>query len=369
MLWILGWMTFCLLLSGLLWGLECQIKKARFTERGVRISYPILLSIKLVLIVVMFHAVYGIGLRRERFFLDHENFIVELLNPLGLYFVGHIDDRHGLSGRVKAAIIGAVWVMVALTRCAEAYAGNHSLGLDRALLQPLLGFFLTIALPLLDGMNGLFALFSASAIIALNRWSMEDCCDRMWTAVAFKPGYWVAFLFAVALLSFLPWNLLKDGIRLGEAAVLPVGYILALKAGEGIQLPAPDPRPWFLSGAIMLLPALDFVLVIWFRLRRRRSPFRGGHDHLLHRLQQSGWSPMRALALLAGPAAALAGWKVLFVIYGMAVELSFEAAAPWRFAGSAIAGAGALCTCLLFWRGYTKVDPYQSGAVDERGRP
>jgi UDP-GlcNAc:undecaprenyl-phosphate GlcNAc-1-phosphate transferase len=98
-------------------------------------------------------------------------------------------------------------------------------------------------------------------------------------------------------LGFLIWNRTPARIYMGDAGALFLGVLLATLT---IRL-NPDTQTLFASFAIPILllavPILDTCVAVFSRLRRGISPFKGGKDHLSHRLIRLGFS--RKLAAIS----------------------------------------------------------------------
>jgi UDP-GlcNAc:undecaprenyl-phosphate/decaprenyl-phosphate GlcNAc-1-phosphate transferase len=115
-------------------------------------------------------------------------------------------------------------------------------------------------------------------------------------------------LFA-AMLGFLIWNKSPAKIYMGDAGALFLGTVIAVLT---IRLD-PDVQSKSISFAVPLLllaiPILDTSVAVVSRLRRKKSIFEGGHDHLSHRLMRKGFTKRQsayALWSLAGIFAAIA---------------------------------------------------------------
>ena len=115
-------------------------------------------------------------------------------------------------------------------------------------------------------------------------------------------------LFA-AMLGFLIWNKSPAKIYMGDAGALFLGTVIAVLT---IRLD-PDVQSKSISFAVPLLllaiPILDTSVAVVSRLRRKKSIFEGGHDHLSHRLVRKGFTKRQsayALWSLAGIFAAIA---------------------------------------------------------------
>jgi UDP-GlcNAc:undecaprenyl-phosphate GlcNAc-1-phosphate transferase len=109
------------------------------------------------------------------------------------------------------------------------------------------------------------------------------------------------------MLGFLIWNKSPAKIYMGDAGALFLGTVIAVLS---IRLD-PDVESKTISFAIPLLllavPILDTSVAVVSRIRRRRSIFQGGHDHLSHRLMRKGFSKRQSAYALWSLAAIFAG--------------------------------------------------------------
>jgi len=110
-----------------------------------------------------------------------------------------------------------------------------------------------------------------------------------------------------AMLGFLIWNKSPAKIYMGDAGALFLGTVIAVLT---IRLD-PDVQSKTISFAVPLLllavPILDTSVAVISRIRRRRSIFEGGHDHLSHRLMRKGFSKRQSAYALWSLAAIFAG--------------------------------------------------------------
>lgn len=116
-----------------------------------------------------------------------------------------------------------------------------------------------------------------------------------------------------AMLSFLIWNKSPAKIYMGDAGALFLGAMIAVLT---IRLD-PQVQGKTTSFAIPLLllavPILDTTVAVLSRLRRRRSIFQGGHDHLSHRLMRKGFTKRQS---------AYALWSLAAIFAGIAVTIA-----------------------------------------------
>ena len=95
---------------------------------------------------------------------------------------------------------------------------------------------------------------------------------------------------AGATLGFLIWNRSPARIYMGDSGALFLGVLIATLT---IRLkPQTDSIVVSFSIPLLLLaiPILDTSVAVVSRIRRNLSPFKGGKDHLSHRLTRSGFS-------------------------------------------------------------------------------
>ena len=110
-----------------------------------------------------------------------------------------------------------------------------------------------------------------------------------------------------AMLGFLIWNKSPAKIYMGDAGALFLGTVIAVLT---IRLdPLVESKAISFSIPLLLLavPILDTTVAVLSRIRRKRSVFEGGHDHLSHRLMRKGFSKRQSAYALWSLAAIFAG--------------------------------------------------------------
>jgi UDP-GlcNAc:undecaprenyl-phosphate/decaprenyl-phosphate GlcNAc-1-phosphate transferase len=151
------------------------------------------------------------------------------------------------------------------------------------------------ALNLLDNMDGVAASTAAAGAGAL----------AILAAIVGQPGLAVmATAVAAASVAFLPSNL-RGRLYLGDGGALFLGFVLA---GLALSIRLPLEGVWRPLATALVLGVLvtDTAIVVASRLLGGRPVFRGGTDHVSHRLAAFGVSePRVALAhVVAGALAA-----------------------------------------------------------------
>jgi UDP-GlcNAc:undecaprenyl-phosphate GlcNAc-1-phosphate transferase len=185
--------------------------------------------------------------------------------------MGVIDDLHPLKPFMKLGF-QVIAVLVFLFLTPPAVLPFHGTGFwpgELVLFIWLLG--ITNALNLLDNMDGLTAGVGAVAALGL-------------AFVGLGPQY-VLFPLAGALVGFLVFNHSPAKIYLGDSGSHLVGFSLATLPLFGL----PQSQSW-IPVVVLVVPIIDTTFVTVTRLMRGVSPFRGGKDHISHRLVEKGWS-------------------------------------------------------------------------------
>ena len=120
-----------------------------------------------------------------------------------------------------------------------------------------------------------------------------------------------------AMLGFLIWNKSPAKIYMGDAGALFLGTVIAVLT---IRLdPLVESKAISFSIPLLLLavPILDTTVAVLSRIRRKRSIFEGGHDHLSHRLMRKGFSKRQS---------AYALWSLAAIFAGIAATISISEA-------------------------------------------
>jgi UDP-GlcNAc:undecaprenyl-phosphate GlcNAc-1-phosphate transferase len=110
----------------------------------------------------------------------------------------------------------------------------------------------------------------------------------------------ISTVIAGSTLGFLKWNHSPARIYMGDAGSLFLGSLMASILVRFEPNPTNYPTYFFVPLFLIAVPLLDTTVVIISRLSRHVSPFKGGKDHLSHRLIGLGLSKVRAVVLLWG---------------------------------------------------------------------
>ena len=125
--------------------------------------------------------------------------------------------------------------------------------------------------------------------------------------------YLVAALSTVtagATLGFLVWNKSPAKIYMGDAGALFLGVLLATLTVRFEPTTQSPISAYFVPIFLLAIPILDTTVAVLSRIRRHISPFKGGQDHLSHRLIRAGCSRRTAAFSLWGLSALYASIAV-----------------------------------------------------------
>jgi UDP-GlcNAc:undecaprenyl-phosphate GlcNAc-1-phosphate transferase len=121
----------------------------------------------------------------------------------------------------------------------------------------------------------------------------------------------LSIVMAGSTLGFLIWNRVPARIYMGDAGSLFLGVLIATLT---IRF---EPETESLTGSfvvtllLLAIPILDTTIAVLSRLRRKTSPFKGGRDHLSHRLVRAGLSRKISAVILWS----LTGLFALFAVF------------------------------------------------------
>ena len=221
--------------------------------------------------------------------LSQENYRSNLLTATSLFgpalilgLVGLIDDKRALAPLPRFIAQSAAGIFTAVLIIATDTVGNPSgNSLIDGVITVLWIVGISNSINFFDNLDG-----GAAGAIAATSFALF--------LIAYNTGQFLISATAItifaAMLGFLIWNKSPAKIYMGDAGALFLGTIIAVLT---IRL-NPEVESKAISFAIPILllavPILDTSVAVLSRIRRRRSIFQGGHDHLSHRLMRKGFT-------------------------------------------------------------------------------
>jgi UDP-GlcNAc:undecaprenyl-phosphate GlcNAc-1-phosphate transferase len=226
---------------------------------------------------------------------------VILVGALVLHLMGLYDDRRALSAWPKLALQLAValgTVLLSDVRLLYAFLSQYPGG-EAASIAMTVAWIIVIvnAVNFIDNMDGLAAGIAAIAALCF---MVATILNGQWFIAS------ALALLAGSLCGFLVWNIPPARIFMGDGGSLFIGYMLACLAARTTFVDSAHPdyalgTAWygiFMPILVLAIPLYDGVYVTVWRVRRGKSPFVGGHEHISHRLVQLGLSRRRAVFVL-----------------------------------------------------------------------
>ncbi len=243
----------------------------------------------LVLFLVWYHPLFGIELIKSKLYAAFFASIIILL-------IGVADDLCPYSPKLRLglsaiAVVAAVGLGITLDKVTNPLGGFFNLSLTLGTVVAfvwLMGMMYTTKI--LDGLDGL-----SSGVVTIGALMIFLLTQSQ---AFYQPNVaLVSLIFAGVMLGFWFWNFFPAKIFLGEAGSLLIGFtlgVLAIISGGKLAT----------ALLVMAVPALDVARVIFIRIKRGGSAFKGDRLHLHFQLIQFGLSERQVVLLFYVVAAA-----------------------------------------------------------------
>lgn len=267
---------------------------------GVSFFPTILFSFCSVLAIREFLG-YGISASRAVYLLPECLLLVCGLTLL--YLVGIADDLIGVRYRQKFIVqifcaclfpLSGLWIND-LYGLLGINAVPAWLGMP---LTVLLVVFITNAINLIDGIDGLASGLSSVSLLVLGSLFMHK---ELWSYSI------IAFATFGVLVPFFYYNVFGKAERcrkifMGDTGSLTLGYILSFLAIKYSQY-NPDVTPYtngafIIAFSTLIVPAFDVIRVIMVRIRMGKSPFEPDRNHIHHKFLAMGFTSRKTMILI-----------------------------------------------------------------------
>ena len=238
-----------------------------------------------------------------------------------LYIVGIADDLIGVRYRKKFLV---QIISAAMFPLSGLYINNFY-GLFGIYLIPaevgipltmLLVVFITNAINLIDGIDGLA---SGLSMVALLVFGVLFVHFRMWIYAM------LAFVTVGVIIPFFSYNVFGSAdlgrkIFMGDTGSLTLGYILSFFVikycmYEPDMLLTMKTSPVLVSFSVLMVPCLDVIRVVLRRVRNKRSLFMPDKTHIHHKFLAMGFSPRRALVTIQLMSACFCAFTIVAILY------------------------------------------------------
>lgn len=167
-------------------------------------------------------------------------------------------------------------------------------------LTMLLVVFITNAINLIDGIDGLA---SGLSMVALLVFGVLFVHYQMWSYAM------LAFVTVGVIIPFFSYNVFGDAdmgrkIFMGDTGSLTLGYILSFFVirycmyEPDMLLLTMKSSPVLISFSVLMVPCLDVVRVVLRRARNKKPLFMPDKTHIHHKFLAMGFSPRKALVTI-----------------------------------------------------------------------
>lgn len=256
---------------------------------------------------------------------EAETLMSEFLFLMGgltlLYIIGIGDDLVGVRYRRKFLV---QIVSAAMFPLAGLYINNFY-GLFGIYLIPaavgipltmLLVVFITNAINLIDGIDGLA---SGLSMVALLVFGVLFVHFQMWSYAM------LAFVTVGVIIPFFSYNVFGNAdmgrkIFMGDTGSLTLGFILSFfvikySMYEPDMLLRVKSSPVLVSFSVLMVPCLDVVRVVLRRARNRRPLFMPDKTHIHHKFLEMGFSPRKAMVTIQLMSACFCAFTITAIQY------------------------------------------------------
>lgn len=247
-----------------------------------------------------------------------------------LYIVGIADDLMGVRYRKKffVQIISAAFFPLAGLYINNFYGlfGIYEIPAGIGIpLTMLLAVFITNAINLIDGIDGLA---SSLSMVALTILGVIFIHNQQWIYAL------LAFVCVGILIPFFSYNVFGNADRgrkifMGDTGSLTLGYILSFFVIKYCMYTGTIPTeeilgsPLLVSFSVLLVPSLDVVRVVLRRARNGKALFLPDKTHIHHKFLDMGFSPRQALITIQLMSASLCAFTLVTVHSGWNNTLVF----------------------------------------------
>ncbi|MCF6292230.1 MAG: hypothetical protein L3J04_02420 [Robiginitomaculum sp.] len=252
--------------------------------------------------------------------MDSEYPILLGLSSLAM-LLGFFDDAYDMSAKLKFSLIGALSLIMAFLLGPVTVIPFDAVQLQLPWVIAMTGtalfvFTLINSVNFIDGSDGAIPLsaFAAAIIMVILAGKFE-----VW------PVFWSSILLACALGGFLPFNMPKAKVFLGDTGSLFIGSWFA---GTALILIVEGPPAVLWLMPLLFMPYLsDVLLTMAWRLLKKQNLLSAHNDHLYQWMIKGGKSHRQVAIWLMVQIIAAGSMAMLFSISATSAFLGFSAAA------------------------------------------
>lgn len=297
---------------------ERKVHKHAIPRLGGVAFFPTILFSCCAVLALRVLTGYGIPLLQSTNILPESMFLI--CGMVLLYLMGIADDLMGVRYRQKFIIqlICAIFFPLSGLWVNELYGVFGIYALPSWIGMPftvLLVVFITNAINLIDGIDGLASGLSSVALLVLGFLFIEK---SLWVYAM------LSFSTFGVLVPFFYFNVFGSveharKIFMGDTGSLTLGYILsflAVKYSQNSLVVASFTEGAFvIAFSTLIVPAFDVVRVVLIRIRTGKSPFEPDKNHIHHKFLAMGFTPKKAMIIILLISCVFCGVNVFLMPY------------------------------------------------------
>lgn len=179
----------------------------------------------------------------------------------------------------------------------------------------LLVVFITNAINLIDGIDGLASGLSSAALLVLGGLFLQK---ELWAYSM------IAFATFGVLVPFFYYNVFGSAERsrkifMGDTGSLTLGYVLSFLAIKYSQnnsdVTIYTEGAFVIAFSTLIVPAFDVIRVVMLRLRIGRNPFEPDQNHIHHKFLAMGFTPRRSMIIILLISCAFSAVNIVLMPY------------------------------------------------------
>lgn len=297
---------------------ERKIHKRAIPRLGGVSFFPtILLSCCAVL---AFRTLMGYGISFSPAVYIIPEFLFFICGMTLLYLTGIADDLIGVRYRQKffIQILCACLFPIAGLSINDLYGlfGIHAIpdwvGVPFTILTVV---FITNAINLIDGIDGLASGLSSVALLILGLLFVDK---NLWIYGM------LAFSTVGVLIPFFYYNVFGSAERarkifMGDTGSLTLGYILSFLvikySQNNVEMTPYTEGAFVIAFSTLIIPSFDVIRVVLVRIRNRKNPFEPDKNHIHHKLLAIGLTPRKAMICLLCISCTFSAANILLMSY------------------------------------------------------
>lgn len=229
--------------------------------------------------------------------------ILFVFSLLIIYITGIIDDLFGLSAGIKFAVQTVAAALMPFGGLSinnlHGFCGIYEIPTLAGIVLTVFVFvFITNAINLIDGIDGLAACLSLTALLGLLFGYAQQGLNSYCIIIAGMAG---------VLIPYLYFNLFGKAeknrkIFMGDSGSLTLGFVLSFLTVKYIMvtdtsMPV-DGHRMLLAYTLLIIPIFDVIRVVLHRMHYHTPVFKADKSHIHHKLMHAGCSMHQALLVI-----------------------------------------------------------------------